>query len=432
MSSYLLTCTPAHGHVMPLLQIARHLLSRGDDVRFLTSRRYAEAVRDAGAQFLPLPEAADVDLDDADGAFPDRVGLRGPAAIRFDMTNLFLRPAPAQLAAVRAELAVADVDAILTEPLFLGAALLTRLPREERPPVISLGIFPLGAQSRDTAPFGLGIPPLRGPVGRLRNAILATVAERGVFGAVQREAEAMSVREVGRPLGGFVLDWPSRADALVQFTAPEFEYPRSDLSDSVSFAGPLPGPASTAPLPQWWSDLDGRPVVHVTQGTIANSDFSQLVLPTIDGLAGSDALVVVSTGGRPRTALPEELPDNVRVAQYLPYDRLLPRVDVLVTNGGYGGVQQALAHGVPLVVAGQTEDKIEVSARVGWSGAGINLKTNRPTAAQVARAVGRVRSDAAYRTRAQALATALRARSGLDGLDRALEAVAQKEIPAPR
>ena len=432
MSSYLITCTPAHGHVMPLLQIARHLLSRGDDVRFLTSRRYAQAVRDAGAQFLPLPDSADVDLDDADAAFPDRVGLRGPAAIRFDMTNLFVRPASAQLAAVRAELAVADVDAILTEPLFLGAALLTRLPREERPPVISLGIFPLGARSRDTAPFGLGIPPLGGPLGRIRNAVLATVAERGIFGAVQREAESISMREVGRPLGGFVLDWPSRADALVQFTAPEFEYPRSDLADTVHFAGPLPSPASTAPLPQWWSDLDGRPVVHVTQGTIANSDFTQLVIPTIEGLAASDALVVVSTGGRPGTALPEKLPENVRVAQYLPYHHLLPRVDVLVTNGGYGGVQQALLHGVPLVVAGQTEDKIEVSARVAWSGAGINLKTNRPTAAQVARAVGRVRTDAAYRSRAQALATALRARSGLEGVDQVLAAVREEQAAAPR
>jgi UDP:flavonoid glycosyltransferase YjiC (YdhE family) len=29
----------------------------------------------------------------------------------------------------------------------------------------------------------------------------------------------------------------------------------------------------------------------------------------------------------------------------------------MVTNGGYGGVQAALANGVPLVVAGATEEK---------------------------------------------------------------------------
>jgi hypothetical protein len=32
------------------------------------------------------------------------------------------------------------------------------------------------------------------------------------------------------------------------------------------------------------------------------------------------------------------------------------------------------------VVAGTTEDKLEVTARVGWSGTGVNLKTNLPSA----------------------------------------------------
>lgn len=40
-----------------------------------------------------------------------------------------------------------------------------------------------------------------------------------------------------------------------------------------------------------------RPVVHVTQGTIANKDFGQLIAPTLRALADEDVLVVVSTGG---------------------------------------------------------------------------------------------------------------------------------------
>ncbi|WP_029264252.1 MULTISPECIES: glycosyltransferase [unclassified Microbacterium] len=425
MSRYLITCTPAHGHVVPLLQIARHLLSRGHDVSFLTSSRYAERVQAAGARFLPLPVDADVDLDDADGAFPERRGLTGPAALRFDMSNLFVRPGAAQLAAVRAELEARPVDAVLTEPLFVGGALLQLLPAHERPPVVVLGIFPLGARSADTAPFGLGVTPMPGPLGRLRNAALRTVAERAIFGGVQKEADAMARREVGRDLGGFVLDWAGRADAYVQFTVPEFEYPRPDLPATVHFAGPLPPSPSDPVLPEWWSDLDGtRTIVHVTQGTIANSDFGQLVQPTIAALAASDALVVVSTGGRPVDALAGKLPDNVRVAEYLPYDRLLPLVDVLVTNGGYGGVQQALAHGVPLVVAGQTEDKVEVCARVGWSGAGVNLRTSTATPAQVARAVERVRSDSSYRANAERIGAAMRDADAWRELDRSLDELA--------
>ncbi len=417
MSTYLICSTPAHGHVMPLLTVAGHLRAQGHRVLFLTSPRYAERVADAGVEALPLPADADVDLDDA-GSFPGRAGLTGPAALRFDMLNLFLRPGPAQLAAVQAVLAEHAVDAVLVEPLFVGAVLLNELPVDRRPPIVALGIFPLGVASRDTAPFGLGIPPRPGLGGRLRNAALSFVSERMIFAPVAREADAIARREVGRPLSRFFLDWHSGADALVQFTVPEFEYPRSDLPPRVRFVGPLPAATSKGALPDWWHDLDAdRPVVHVTQGTVANADLGQLVLPTIEGLAASDVLVVVSTGGRPVADLPGPLPQNVRVAPYLPYDRLLPRIDVMVSNGGYGGVQQALAQGVPLVVAGRTEDKVEVCARVGWSGAGVDLRTNSPAPAAVADAVHRVLADAAYADRARALAQAFAAAPGLSGLD---------------
>ena len=69
----------------------------------------------------------------------------------------------------------------------------------------------------------------------------------------------------------------------------------------------------------------------------------------------------------------------------IPHDLLLPKVDVMVTNGGYGAVQRALSMGVPLVVAGNTEDKPEVAARVAWAGAGVNLKTGTPETGRRAR-----------------------------------------------
>ena len=419
MATYLLTCTPAHGHVLPLLTIAAHLRAGGHRVLFLTSERYASRVRAAGVEFVALPAEADVDLDDA-ASVPGREGLTGPAALRFDMITLFLRPGPAQFEALRAILRDEPVDAVLTEPLFVGAMLLNELPRAERPPVVALGIFPLGVRSRDTAPFGLGIPPLAGPVGRVRNAALHLVTERVVFGPVSAEANHLATQCLGRPLRRFFLEWHAGADAIVQFTVPEFEYPRSDLSDRVRFVGPLPAAAAAVDLPEWWSDLSqGRPVVHVTQGTVANADQTLLIGPTIAALAGEDVLVVVSTGGRALDPAVASAP-NLRVASYLPYDKLLPLVDAVVTNGGYGGVQQALAHGIPLVVAGRTEDKVEVTARVGWSGAGIDLRTHRPTPAAVRRAVRTVIDDPAYAARARRLADAFAAAPGLAGLDAVL------------
>jgi UDP:flavonoid glycosyltransferase YjiC (YdhE family) len=118
------------------------------------------------------------------------------------------------------------------------------------------------------------------------------------------------------------------------------------------------------------------------------------------------------------------LPANVRLERFIPHDLLLPHVDVMITNGGYGGVQQALAHGVPLVVAGDSEDKPEVAARVHWSGAGIDLRTGRPSPAQLATAVRRVMARPAFAVRARALqAEILRARP-LDTIAEVLLAVA--------
>jgi hypothetical protein len=61
----------------------------------------------------------------------------------------------------------------------------------------------------------------------------------------------------------------------------------------------------------------------------------------------------------------------------------LPKADVLVTNGGYGGVHFALAHGVPIVSAGRTEDKVDVCARAAWSGVGLDLKVHIPKPKQI-------------------------------------------------
>ena len=65
-----------------------------------------------------------------------------------------------------------------------------------------------------------------------------------------------------------------------------------------------------------------------------------------------------------------ELPANVHAEPFIPFGHLLPHVNVMVTNGGYGGTQFALAYGIPLVVAGETEDKMEVAARVEWASSG--------------------------------------------------------------
>jgi UDP:flavonoid glycosyltransferase YjiC (YdhE family) len=89
----------------------------------------------------------------------------------------------------------------------------------------------------------------------------------------------------------------------------------------------------------------------------------------------------------------------------------MPKVDVLLTNGGFGTIQIALAHGVPVVAIGKTEEKPEIANRVEWSGVGVGLKVLLPTEEQIRNAVARVLSDVTYRARANAMRYEM---SGLD------------------
>ncbi|MBF2025819.1 MAG: hypothetical protein IGS48_03510 [Oscillatoriales cyanobacterium C42_A2020_001] len=186
-------------------------------------------------------------------------------------------------------------------------------------------------------------------------------------------------------------------------TIPDFEYPRNDLPAQIHFVGPiLPDPPDDFDLPSWWADLEkGYPVVHVTQGTVA-TESNDLIVPTLSALAEAEVLVVATTGGKPVEAINlSPIPANARIETFIPYFRLLPHVDVMVTNGGYNGVQMALANGVALVTAGQTEDKPEVCARVEWAGVGINLKTKTPTPKQIRAAVQQLLSNPQYKARSQ-------------------------------
>ncbi|WP_345752175.1 glycosyltransferase [Microbacterium rhizophilus] len=424
MTSILICCTPAQGHVAPLLAIATHLAGEGHDVRFLGGRAYADRVRAAGLPFLPLPEEGDLDLDHANEAYPERAALTGLKEVQWSMVNLFARPAVHQVRAIDAALAERPADVVLADLMSFGAILYCARPRSERLPLILVNIGPLQTVDPDSAPFGFGMPPLPAPFGRLRNRLLQAMS-KPVFAPVVRE-----LREAGEKVGvhlpdDFVFgDLPTATDRVIQLTVPAFEYPRPTIPDTVRFIGPV-SRGATAPLPEWWDDLDGsRPVVHVSQGTVANNDLDQLVRPTIDALADEDVLLVIATGGRPVAGL-GPLPANVRAAEYLPYDDLFPKLAAFVSNGGYGGLHFALRHGVPIVAAGTTEDKMETTARVAWSGTGINLKTRSPKPAAVRRAVRRVLGDPRYREAAARIGSDIAAAPGLAGV----EAVIAELVP---
>jgi UDP:flavonoid glycosyltransferase YjiC (YdhE family) len=404
MTRFLFCTVPVVGHINPGLPIARALVGRGHEVCWYTGRKYQTQVEATGARYEPMRAALDYDDQDLQATFPDLAGRRGLSALKLGIKHLSIDSAPGQLEDLQRLLAGFPAEVLVADTAFFGA-----LFAHERggPPRAVYGVTPLPIPSRDTAPFGLGLAPSSTPLGRLRNRALYGLFDRVLFRDVHAHYNRVRARVglLASPAG--VFNDAVSPHLYLQGTVASFEYPRSDLPPQVHFIGPfLPGPSPDFTPPAWWDELRAAewPVVHVTQGTIT-TDPSQLLVPTRQALAGQEVLVVATTGGQPADTIPlTPLPANVRLAPFIPYFHLLPQVDVMVTNGGYGGVQAALANGVPLVAAGRTEEKPEICARVAWAGVGINLKTNRPTPDRIREAVRAVLADPRYRHNAQRLA----------------------------
>lgn len=439
MSHFLLPSTPIYGHVGPMLTIGRGLAARGHRVSVLTGRKYRSAVESHGLTFLPLPAAVDYDDANLDAWLPGRERHKGIAAGRYDILGMFVRPLRAQHEALSAALSADRYDGLVCECAFLGVlpTLLT-VPAVARMPIVGISVTPMSLISVDCAPFGSGLMPRDSPWTRLRNRQINYLLYRGPLRPVQAALDAELVALGASPGVVHLSDQVTKFDLTFHLAVAGFEYPRRELPPSVVFAGPLlPDPCSAVELPSWWADLDSsRPVVHVTQGTMDNANLGKLLIPALRALAGDDVLVVASTGGRPLGALLAELgrplPKNARLAEFLPYDELLPRTDVMVTNGGFGGVQRALSAGVPLVVAGSTEDKPEVAARVAWSGTGINLHTGSPSPGRVRRAVRSVLSAPRYGRAAKRLQREIAAQGDpLARIVATLESLTSAEVDEP-
>ncbi|MCR8695277.1 MULTISPECIES: glycosyltransferase [Rhodococcus] len=420
MARYLLCATPAGGHVTPILAVASALGDRGHEVTVLTGSRFRSFVESCGIAFRELTGAADIDDRDPDSFLPDRHHYKGLRLAQYQLRRMFIDPIPAQYRDVAAAVDDVGAEAVVVDAMFLGALPILESP--VRGAVVALGVSPLSLPSSDVPPYNSGLVPMRGSAGRLRNKVLNGVIERA-FDGLDRHADHVLRAITDRGLPGGLFGAARMYDRYLQLGPAEFEYSRHDLPPNVRFVGPLgmDGSVKSYELPRWWPELEGRRVVHVTQGTAANFDLGTLIRPTIDALGDTDLAVVVATGGAPIHDL-GPLPTNVFAAEFIPHAELFRHTDAFVTNGGYGAVTTALAHGVPIVVAPGGEDKREVAAHIRHFGVGVDLRRARPTPRRIAAAVRQVLENPRYRTAAGSMAVACRKYRPHDLIESELEA----------
>jgi UDP:flavonoid glycosyltransferase YjiC (YdhE family) len=264
---------------------------------------------------------------------------------------------------------------------------------------------------------------------RIRNSAINQFMQGNVFASLQNYIDgvlaACGVARLPSFLTDAVVQLP---DAYLQIGVPALEYPRSNVPAHLKFIGVPRGMAAAGAPPDWWPEVAearaaGRKVCLVTQGTVASADLDQLLRPAFEALASTDILVIATTSGADLGRYAANAPRNVRLARFIPYALALAHADLLITNGGFGGVLLALTHGVPLIVAGDSEEKPEIAARVAHAGVGIDLKTGRPAPALIAAAAADIFGNGSYAQRAREMAALIASIDSIALIESTLETI---------
>jgi UDP:flavonoid glycosyltransferase YjiC (YdhE family) len=433
------------GHCYPMQAVAQELVTRGHQVVWLTSADNEARVRAVGAQFVPAETLAALDgplaKENATGLLDGNYGrLKGRLLAQVEDYRAAIRAASVDTSGESAW----SADLLLVDVLPHGAAALYELG--EVPVYATLGVIPMYLSSAKAPLPVSGQAPPTTRLGILKNwlrqainrFILLPLLLRPVL---NRQRLALGLRSL--PFGQVFESFTYSPFLHIQASSPTLEFrmlPQwpSRKADDTVFVGPLVTQLKTPAdhhLPVWWDRVLQHPrVIGITQGTLA-MDPTSLIVPSIQALADDpkNLLIVVSPHASDirvkATARNQPLSDNVLLAEWLPYHVLLPQLRLLITNGGYGSITQALSHGVPLLCAGQTEDKRDTAARVSWAKAGIDLGTDSPSAEQVREAASRILEQDSFRDNAVTLGAELRDLGGAAVACDHLERLAKRGRP---
>jgi UDP:flavonoid glycosyltransferase YjiC (YdhE family) len=171
------------------------------------------------------------------------------------------------------------------------------------------------------------------------------------------------------------------------------------MPDHCVLIGAALGSRRTDPSFSWdWWDAARRHVL-VTTGTMSAHlvrDYTARMMAALVPMA--DRVQVVLNASPDAVPGP---PPHVLVAPRVPMLDLMPRLDAVVCQAGQSTVNEALAHGVPLVVAPIRLGELAVAEQVERAGAGIAVSFSEATPAQLTAAVTAVLDEPGYRAHAQ-------------------------------
>ncbi|MFI5828974.1 glycosyltransferase [Streptomyces sp. NPDC051578] len=386
----LFTVPPLAGHVNPTVAVGAELAARGHDVAWTGPAPALAALLPARARILPSGEGTDTGADGpgtgagtAYTALHERwLDLRGVAALRFLWEEALVPLARAMVPGVTLAVRAFEPDVLVADQQALAGPLVAR----------RLGVpwaTSASTSAELTRPFA-DFPKVGQWVDGQIGGLLAEFGDRAGAG------------------GG----WDPRfSDRLVLvFSTPDLLGSAQDFPPHYAFVGPALGARPAAPGFPWQRLDPARRRVLVSLGTLnqeAGARFYREVLGAAGLLAAHTQLVLAAPA-----SLVGDAPGHVLHQERVPQLDLLPHLDAVVCHGGHNTVCEALAHGLPLVVAPIRDDQPIVARQVVEAGAGVRVRFGRTRADELRDALTAVLDEPGPRRAARRIQASFAAAGG--------------------
>jgi UDP:flavonoid glycosyltransferase YjiC (YdhE family) len=365
---FLFVVPPLTGHVNPTISVARVLEARGHDVAWVAHPGKVRPLLPAGARLFALPER--VDADHAAAVRDKAATSRGAAALKFLWEDFLVPLARSMRPGIEAAVTEFAPDVMCVDQQAVAGGLVARTR---------------GIQWATLATTSAGIS----------DPLVALPQVKRWFDDLIHALES----EAGLPRAGelsphLVLAFTTSALVPAPFPA-HYKLVGPSIADR---------PETTAfPFEQLT-----RPCVLVSMGTVNAEASGRFYGVVVEALADQPYQVILVA---PPELVPR-IPSNFIVRAYVPQLALLSRVDAVVCHGGHNTTCEALAHGLPLVIAPIKDDQPIVADQVVAAGAGIRVKFGRIQAPELRDAVALALAEPGLRTAAADIRASFTAAGG--------------------
>ena len=384
---FLFVVPPLTGHVNPTVSVAAELASRGHEVAWVGHPGAVQPLLPQGARLFALddhvPEALVATLT------ARAESVRGLSGLKFLWEDFLLPLARAMVPGVEAAAEDFAPDVLIVDQQALAGALVARrrgLPFATFCTTSASVVEPLD-----------GLPKVKE---WLDESLRALEREAGLQPRPEpdRSPSCVIVFSTLALIGGDAARFP-----------PHYHFVGPAVSDRPD-GDPFPWETFIFLPP---------PRVLITLGTVNADRGDRFYAVTCEAVAGQplSALLV---------APPERVPSpppNMLVCRHVPQLAVLGFVDAVVCHAGHNTVCEALAQGVPLVVAPIKDDQPVVAQQVADAGAGVRVKFGRVSGEELRAAMGRVLDETPFVEAAKRIAASFAEAGGAPAAATLLEAL---------